>query len=178
MRRPVFWFLWPQGDPGPLDAAAVQSRWVRVCPRGPWRWAFLIAFSLLVVTVASSATAAALSRAGWVPVAVGIVIVVPLIALLARAWVAGTYVSDRGIKVSCVLATDVLPWSTVTDISHGNRSRLLGTPLTMAGARVEVSGPDGVVATHVETASPDLWLRPQAWEAAADRLRTWWRETR
>ena len=183
MRRPVFWFLWPAADPGPLDADAVQDRWTRVCGRGPWRWAFLVVVSAAVVIAISSATAAALAQPGWITIALTIVVALPLVALLTRAWVAGTYVSDRGVKVSSVLATEVLPWTTVTDIVTARGTRLLGTPLRTGGQRVVVRIVDGThgsseIPTHIETASPDLWLRPQAWSAASDRLRTWLRETR
>lgn len=183
MKRPVFWFLWPTRDPGPLDADAVQTHWTRVCGRGPWRWAFLIAMSAAVVIVISSAAAVALAQPGWLTIALTIIVALPLVALLARAWVAGTYVSDRGVKVSSVLATEVLPWVAVTAIVTAEGTRVLGTPLRAGGQRVVVRIVDGTqepadVATHIETASPDLWLRPQAWSAASDRLRTWLRETR
>ena len=183
MRRPVFWFLWPTAEPGPLDADAVQARWTRVCGRGPWRWAFLVTMSAAVVIVISSAAAAALAQPGWLTLALTIVVALPLVALLARAWVAGTYVSDRGVKVSSVLTTEVLPWAAVTAIVIAEGTRVLGTPLRAGGQRVVVrivddSHASSDVATHIETASPDLWLRPQAWAAASDRLRTWLRETR
>ena len=178
MRRPVFWFLWPAGDPGPVDAAAVQSRWLRVCPRGPWRWAFLLTMSAVVVITASAAFAAALADPGWVTLLLSAVIVVPLVALLARAWVAGTYVCDRGIKVSSVLRTEVVPWTAVGGVTVDESTRLLGTPLRIRGQRLTITGPQPPIATHIETASPDLWLRPQAWAAASDRVRTWLRETR
>lgn len=181
MRRPVFWFLWPAPEPGPVDADAVQSRWMRVCGRGPWRWAFLIACTALVVTVISAAVAATLDRPSWATAALSILVAVPLIAMLARAWVAGTYLSDRGIKVSRVLTTEVLPWPVVADVSARDRSRWLGTPLLLPGRRIAVLANDGTgsaIDTHVQTASPDLWLRPQSFEAAHDRLRTWLRETR
>ena len=178
MRRPVFWFLWPAAEPGPLDGDAVQVRWTRVCGRGPWRWGFLIALTATVVTVTSAAVAATLAQPSWVTFTLSIVVVVPLLALLARAWVAGTYVSDRGIKVSGVLTTAVLPWTDIEAISATPGSRVLGLPLRIAGERIDVAGPEGMTATHVETASPDLWLRPQAFDAARDRLLTWLRETR
>lgn len=183
MRRPIFWFLWPAAEPGPVDGAATQPRWIRVCGRGPWRWAFLIACSLAVVTLSSAALAAVITRPGWQTLMLSILVVVPLVALLARAWVAGTYVSDRGVKVSRILATDVAPWSEVADVSTVGGSRWLGLPVRAGGERVVVqlvAGADGpeAIGTHVETASPDLWLRPQAWSAASDRLRTWLRETR
>jgi len=178
MRRPVFWFLWPAGDPGPLDGAAVQSRWLRVCPRGPWRWAFLILLSAIVVTVVSAAVASTLAAPGILTIMFGVVIAVPLIALLARAWVAGTYVCDRGIKVSGVLTTAVITWPRATAVETSPRSRWLGLPLRIRGEQVVVGTVEGPTATHIETASPDLWLRPQAYAAAVDRLRTWHRETR
>ncbi|MFM1966864.1 MAG: hypothetical protein RL134_2589 [Actinomycetota bacterium] len=178
MRRPIFWFLWPAADPGPLDDKAVQIRWVRVCGRGPWRWGFLIGFTALAVITVSAAVAATLADPGLLTLMFSIVIALPLIALLARAWVAGTYVSDRGIKVSGVLTTVVIPWPQVRAIDSSSGSRILGLPLRAHGQRVEVSWAEAVTATHVETASPDLWLRPEAFDAARDRLLTWLRETR
>jgi hypothetical protein len=183
VRRPVFWFIWPASEPGPVDSDAVQTRWTRVCGRGPWRWAFLIAFSLVVVGVVAAAISVVLSQPDVVTVLLGTIIVVPLTALLARAWVAGTYVSDRGVKVSRILVTEALPWSAVSDVVKLPGSRWLGTPLRVAGQRIAVCvtedpGPSSTIRTDIESASPDLWLRPQAFDAAADRLRTWLRETR
>jgi hypothetical protein len=178
MRRPIFWFLWPAADPGPLDADAVQVQWIRICGRGPWRWAFLIGFSALVIITVSSAVAATLADPGLLTVMLSIVIGLPLVALLARAWVAGTYVSDTGIKVSGVLTTVVIPWGAVESIDSSTGSRLLGLPVRVHGERMEVAWSDSITVTHVETASPDLWLRPAAFGAARDRLLTWLRETR
>lgn len=183
MRRPIFWFLWPAAEPGPVDGDAVQARWIRVCGRGPWRWAFLIVCSAGVVTLSSAALAVVVTQPGWLPLLLSALVIVPLVALLARAWVAGTYVSDRGIKVSRILATDVVPWPEVADIALNSGSRWLGLPIPVSGRHIVVHangavGTTEAIATHVETASPDLWLRPQAWSAASDRLRTWLRETR
>lgn len=188
MRRPIFWFLWPAAEPGPLDGDAVQARWIRVCGRGPWRWAFLIVCSAAVVTLASSALAVVVTRPGLLTLALSALVIIPLVALLARAWVAGTYVSDRGVKVSRILATDVAPWPEVADIAVASGSRCLGLPIRVSGERIVVhlagavdtlgAAPPDAISTHVETASPDLWLRPEAWSAASERLRTWRRETR
>ena len=181
MRRPIFWFLWPTAEPGPVDGDAVQTRWIRVCGRGPWRWAFLIGFSAGVVTLSSAALAVVVTQPRLLTLLLGALVIVPLVALLARAWVAGTYVSDRGIKVSRMLATDVAPWSEVAGVAVAGGSHWLGLPIRVSGERIVLqlgaATPD-VIDTHVETASPDLWLRPQAWSAASDRLRTWHRETR
>jgi hypothetical protein len=176
VRRPIFWFLWPASDPGPLDDAARQSTWLRVCGRGPWRWAFLIAMSATAITMVSASVAAAISQPSVVTAMVTIVIAVPVIALLARAWVAGTYVSDRGVKVSRVLTTEVIAWGGVAAVSTSPGSNFLGLPIRIPGTRVDIATTDSVLATHVESASPDLWLRPQAFAAAHDRLATWSRE--
>jgi hypothetical protein len=176
VRRPLLWFLWPAQDPGPLDGHAVQARWIRVCPRGPWRWAFLVIMSATVAMIASAALAAGLANPGWWTITLSLLIILPLLALLARAWVAGTYVCDRGVKVSSVLSTDVLPWTAIESISLRDSTRLLGTPLRLRGRCIVLTGPGIALPTHVETASPDLWLRPQAWAAASDRLGTWHRE--
>lgn len=206
MRRPIFWFLWPAAEPGPVDGDAVQGRWIRVCGRGPWRWAFLIACSAAVVTLSSAALAVVVTQPGLLTLLLSACVIVPVIALLARAWVAGTYVSDRGVKVSRILTTDLVPWSEVTGIAVSSGSHCLGLPIRVSGERIVVhrtgaadnagaadtaraadtagaadnlrSATPDVLHTHVETASPDLWLRPQAWSAASDRLRTWHRETR
>ena len=183
MRRPVFWFLWPAAEPGPLDGEAVQARWTRVCGRGPWRWAFLAIFTVLVATVVSAAVAATLAQPTWASVGLSILVAIPLIGLLARAWVAGTYVSDRGIKVSRILTTDSVPWPAVHDVATVAATRWLGLPGKVPGSRIVVSyddaeGAPSVISTHIESASPDLWLRPQAFAASRDRLNTWLRETR
>jgi hypothetical protein len=179
VRRPIFWFLWPAATPGPLDEAAAQTKWVRVCERGPWRWGFLIVTTAAVVTLSSAALAVVVAQPGWLALALSVVVVIPLIALLARAWVAGTYVSDRGIKVSRILSTEAIPWTTVSAVVSTAGSRWLGTPLPIPGTTVTISDATGrVISTHVETASPDLWLRPQAFDATRDRLDTWLRETR
>lgn len=138
----------------------------------------MIVMSALVATGISAATAATLSRPGILTAMLTVLIAVPLIALLARAWVAGTYVSDRGIKVSGVLTTQVIPWSAVEGIDTAARSRLLGLPVRMAGAAARVRWSEGLTATHVESMSPDLWLRPESYDAARDRLITWHRENR
>jgi hypothetical protein len=179
VRRPIFWFLWPAPAPGPLDAAASQTKWVRVCGRGPWRWGFLIVCTAAVVTLSSAALAVVVAQPGWLALVISLVVVIPLIALLARAWVAGTYVSDQGIKVSRILSTEAIPWSTVVAVGSTRRRRWLGTPLPIPGTTVTISDAAGRERdTHIETASPDLWLRPQAFDAARDRLITWLRETR
>lgn len=138
----------------------------------------LIGCTAILITVVPAVVLALLAAPGAAAVIVTLVVAIPAVSLLARAWVAGTYVSDRGIKVSTVLATQAVPWTQATAVEREPGSRLLGLPVTVAGERVVVTTPIGTVRTHVETASSDLWLRPDAYEAARDRLTTWWRETR
>lgn len=182
MRRPIFWFLWPVREAGPLDGDAQQATWLRLCPRGPWRVAFLIVATLAIVTFAAAAVASVLAAPSWAGAGITLVIVIPIVALLARGWVAGTYVCDRGVKVSSIRSTEAIPWTSIAAIEVEARSRWLGTPLSVEGARLAILVREGHgdlrrIGTHVESASPDLWLRPQAWDAASDRLRTWLRES-
>jgi hypothetical protein len=178
MRRPIFWFLWPEQPAGPLDDEAVQTRWIRVCGRGPWRWALLIMMTAIVIILTAAGVSALLAAPSPVTIAVTVILVIPAVALLARGWVAGTYVCDRGVKVSSILTTEVVPWHLVTAVTAQPTSRWLGLPLRVGGQHIVVDAATASHRTHVETGSPDLWLRPTAYDAAADRLRTWWSETR
>jgi hypothetical protein len=81
--------------------------------------------------------------------------------------------------VSRILTTEAIPRSAVSADVSTEGSRWHGTPQPIPGTTVTISDATGrVISTHVETASPDLWLRPQAFDAARDRLDTWLRETR
>lgn len=177
-RRPIFWFIWPTRPAPPLDEASVQVSWLRVSPRGPWRLIALIAATVIAVS-ALLPTLAALVIAPSPLAAIGWVLIgAPVIACLSRAWVCGTFVADRGLKISRMLTTRYLPWNDVMTINvRRGRTPWLGTPLRMSGARclASLSG-GGEVDTYVYSTSADLWLRPMAWEAAADRLRLWVRE--
>lgn len=178
MRRPIFWFLWPATQQGPVDHEATQARWERVCPRGPWRLALLIGCTAALLTLVPAVVMALLSAPDAMSVLVTLIVAIPVIGLLARGWVAGTYVSDRGLKVSTVLTTQTMPWGDVVAIEVRPGSRLLGVPLMVDGESVVIATAAGPVRTHVQSASPDAWLRPSAFAAARDRLGTWWRETR
>ncbi|MGI9196448.1 MAG: PH domain-containing protein [Candidatus Nanopelagicales bacterium] len=178
--RPVFGFLWPKRPAGPLDGDARQERWLRATPRGPWRLAFLVAVTLTLLSLAAPAALALLAAPSAYAVAVVLLVAIPAVALTARGWAAGTYVNDSGLKVSSVLRTHFAPWSAIALVRAERQGvRWLGTPLRIPGEVliVEVIAADPV-STTVSTASPDLWLRPHAWEAARDALTQWWRESR
>ncbi|MGA0946050.1 MAG: hypothetical protein ACO3UW_09820, partial [Candidatus Nanopelagicales bacterium] len=65
----------------------------------------------------------------------------------------------------------------IDGIAASPGSRLLGLPLRVAGERVDIVWHEGAMPTHVESLSPDLWLRPESFAAARDRLSTWLRES-
>lgn len=178
VRRPIFWFLWPPAATGPLDEQATQSRWQRVCARGPWRLALLIACTAALVTLVPPVVMAFMASPSVLAALVTLVVAVPVVSLLSRAWVSGTYVSDRGVKVSTVLTTQTIPWTGVLAIAAEPTSHLLGLPIRVSGESVVIASASERVPTHIATLSPDLWLRPSAYAAARDRLTTWWRETR
>ena len=107
-----------------------------------------------------------------------LVVLLASAALLGRAWAMGTSVSDAGVKVSRLRTTVLIPWTDVREVEQIEGSRWLGLPRRIDGWTVTINTPEGDVVTHIASASPDLWGRPQASAAAADALRTWWRETR
>lgn len=182
-RRPIFWFLWPRPDPHrPLDGDVVQTRWVRVTRQGPWRLAFLIPFTLLVVVTAllgvfasvfqpdtGSRVFAALLTAS---------IAVAVIWLVMRAWVVGTYVNDAGVRITRTFTAVLVPWEHVLEIYRGpGRARFLGLPFHVQAVRVDLVLDDGeVVRTDLTSVSPDLWGRPEAFDMASSRLRRWRQE--
>lgn len=184
-RRPVFWFLWPRPDPhAPVDGDDEQVRWVRVTRPGPWRLAFLLPVSVLVVTLLAALVPAAAQATQPVErvavlVAAGLASGAVLV-LLMRAWVVGTYVNDRGVKVAGTWRTTVVRWHDVSAVYRGSGSaRLLGLPVRRVAVRVDLVRTDGsVVPTHVTSVSPDLLGRPEAFDMAALRLQRWWEDTR
>lgn len=176
-QRPIFWFLWPSPPALPLDADAVQTRWLRVTGRGPWRLAFLLLLSGIVLGLAVSAVLALLTAPTWSSALITLVVGVPIVALTARAWVMGTSVCDRGIKVATTLHTAYLPWSAVDAIEVAPaRVRLLGTPLRISGHAARALGTTDVLVL-LTSGSADLWCRPEAWDIAVQRLHTWRRES-
>lgn len=182
-RRPVFWFLWPQPDPNrPLDEAYVQTRWVRVAPRGPVRVAVLVLLTLGGVLVVAPAALAVLAADDGVTLllnAVGAVVVfVVVVWLLQRAWQTGTYVHDGGARVVRMLTADTVPWSAVDAVHHGaGRARLLSLLWSVEAVRVDLVCSDGdVVRTDITSSSVDFLGRPEAFDMASLRLLRWWED--
>ncbi len=156
----------------------MQRTWVRVPPRGPWRLTLLITATALLVTGGAAMISSLLAAPSLIGLVVSVVLLIASALLLGRAWAVGTSVSDAGVKVSRLRMTLVIPWGDVRAVDTVPRSRWLGLPIEVAGSTVVLTTPDSQVLTHVASASPDLWGRPQASDAAVSTLRTWWRETR
>lgn len=175
-RKPIFGFLWPKPDPNaPVDAAYRQVRRVRITPRGPIRLATLLVGSAVVAMSGASLMMAALTTAVSVTTVIGGALVATAIVLILRGWVVGTYVSDEAVTVETTWRRITVPWASVQAVtSEACRAPFLGLPVRVASTRSVVTTTDGTtVATHVYRRSPDLWLRPEAYDIAVDRLATW-----
>jgi hypothetical protein len=174
-RKPIFGFLWPKPDPhAPVDGAYRQVRPVRVSRRGPLRVAALLLLTLGVAAATGTVLGAALDAGfSWL-VVVGAALVASGFALMLRAWVVGTAVTDEALVVETLWRRRVVPWEDVSalDLVAGS-CPLLGTPLPVRGTRVVARTVDGDVPTHLYTTSPDYLGRAEAWDMAVLRLQRW-----
>jgi hypothetical protein len=175
-RKPLFGFLWPRPDTdAPVDGAYRQVRRVRVCGRGPIRVIGLSVLLALTVALLGSTLmagfASGLTAPGVLLAAVG----ASGLALGLRGWVVGTYVTDRDIVVETTWRRHVIAWSDVTRIeTHELSCPFVGLPIRGTSERSVAVLTDGTrIATHVYATSPDLWLRPEAFDAARIRLENW-----
>ena len=175
-RKPIFGFLWPKPDlDAPVDGAYRQLRMVRLTSRGPVRVLTLAVGSVLTVAILGTALMAGLAAGLSAATVVGAAIAATALVLLLRGWVVGTYVNDAALTVETLWRRRTLPWSDVAGIAIiAGPVPFLGLPVRIAGSRCVVQLRDGsTVATHLYTASPDLWLRPEAFDMAATRLQNW-----
>lgn len=175
-RKPVFGFLWPSPDPNaPVDAAYRQVRGVRAAPRGPIRLTALVIATLLTISAMGSMLMTALTMPlSPLTFAGSALAAVALVAVL-RGWVVGTYVNDDGARVETVLRRTSVPWTDVSRVLERSAGcPLLGIPARVPAVRVFIRCRDGrELATHVYATSPDLWLRPEAFDMARLRLSRW-----
>lgn len=175
-RKPLFGFLWPKPDPNaPVDGDYRQVRKVRITPRGPLRIAALAVASAVMVTTTASFVLSAVT-AGLSPTTlIGAALAATMLVAILRGWVVGTYVTDEAIAIDRTWSRDVLPWSDVIDIECQEQSApFLGLPLPVRALRSTVRAADGRrIPTHVYATSPDLWLRPEAFDMARIRLERW-----
>lgn len=175
-RKPIFAFLWPSPDPNaPLDGAYRQVRGVRICPRGPIRIAVLVIATLVSIAAMGSMLMSALTMPLSALTLVGSALVALLLVAALRGWVVGTHVNDEGVVVETVLRRRPIPWTDVRGVvERTNRCPLLGSPVHVRARRLLIECTDGhTIATHVYSTSPDLWLRPEAFDMARLRLERW-----
>lgn len=173
-RKPIFGFLWADRT-GPVDADFHQVRRVRVTGRGPWRVVVLSVLSVATIAALGTALMAALASGASVASLVGAGLGATLLFLTLRGWVVGTYVTDAGLSVERTFRRVSVPWTDVERVDERTaRTPWLGTPVPVPGRRCVVTLLGGAeVATHVYTTSPDLWLRPEAYDMARLRLDRW-----
>lgn len=175
-RKPIFGFLWPSADPdAPVDAAYVQVRRVRVAPRGPIRIGALVLASLVLTTLTGTQILAAMSTGPTVLTVAGAALSASLLFVVLRGWVVGTFVNDHGVTIETTWRRITVPWDEVAAVECVDaRAPLVGLPVRVPARRSRVVARDGrAIPTHVYTTSPDLWLRPEAFDMARLRLEQW-----
>lgn len=166
-QRPIFGFAFPIRT----NAPAGQIRWLRVPPRGPWRLCALIPLTVFALSIFGAAlfSIAASRTVGEAVIAISMALIVAGFGgVIARAWIIGTFVNDRGVRITRLLRTEFLPWSAITHVFTGPRG------LTSCVYLQQIAGP--AVPTTIRSADADTWLRPLTWESAVDRLSLWLRE--
>jgi hypothetical protein len=175
-RKPVFGFLWAKPDPdAPVDAAYHQVRPVRVMPRGPVRVVVLVFATAATVVFLATALIAALIAPALPAVLVSAAVAASACFLILRGWVVGTFVSDEAVRIESLFGRDEVPWSLIEAVAcRPEPGPFLGIPLPIHGDRVSLALADGRrLGTHVYAASPDLWLRHEAFDMARLRLENW-----
>ena len=175
-RKPIFGFLWPKPDPAaPVDDAYVQERPVRVTRRGPIRLAAVLLGGILLVGFLGTALLAGVQSGLSPAVFVVAAVCATALALVLRGSVVGTLVDDRGVTIETTLRHTEIPWSEVVSVTTDDvGTPFLGLPIPVPGRWTTLNLKDGTaVRTHVYSTSPDLWLRPEAFDMARLRLENW-----
>ena len=98
-----------------------------------------------------------------------------VLILVLRGWVVGTYVNDDAVSIERLFVRTTVPWADVASIEVREcRCWFLGLPvITRARAALVVQADGTRHRTHISTTSPDLWLRPEAFDMAVLRLQRW-----
>ncbi len=175
-RRPVFWFLWPRPDPSaPVDDDYVQVRPLRIPRRGPFRWALLLIGTVALGATTGSAVLAALAAPLTPGAFLGAAISASALVLILRGWVVGTHVNDAGVTVDTLWRRRFVPWPAIASTACVERTGpWLGLPLPVPARRVILTLDDGeTLPTHIYSTSPDLFLRPEAFDMACQQWENW-----
>lgn len=175
-RRPVFWFLWPRPDPSaPVDGDYVQVRPLRIPRRGPFRWALLLIGTVSLGATTGSAVLAALAAPMTPGAFLGAAVSATALVLILRGWVVGTHVNDEGVTIDTLWRRRFVPWPAISSSAPvDGTAPWLGLPLRVPARRVTLTLGDGeMIPTHIYSTSPDLFLRPEAFDMACQQWENW-----
>lgn len=163
-RPPLFGFVFA---PKPAAPGSGQERWLRIPHRGPWRLALLITSTLALAVVGGSALLALAGTRSVSGLAIGVIallISLPVIMIVARGWVVGTFVNDSGIRIVRLVRSDFIPWSIVDELTV--------VPVRW-GQHLVVATADGIIPTTIGSRTLDTAWREQTWLSSVDRMRIW-----
>ena len=180
---PSGWKFWPEREPGPVDDAFVQARWVRPYRPGPLR--VLVTFFIGTVTVFTafigflSVLAEPTPWARLANLAITVVVAGSLAALGSRVLSVGVWVNDFGVRILGLVRNEELGWPRVADVRRvRGPARLLGSPLRRSGDTVWIVLVDGTDReTPLSDMGPDFLVRAEAYDMAALAVERWFEET-
>jgi hypothetical protein len=173
--------LWPDPDrePGPLDEAYRQTRWMRPYRPGPLRLAVCLAIIVVLLFATMVSLIAAYGSASVVELGLRGVIAAAVYGALVwavfRAYLSGVWVTDDGVRIVRPMSTRAWPWRDIADVrSVPGSTRLLGTPVRVDGHAVVLVLSDGSdVETPLTDRSGDFLGRPEAYDMAATAVEGW-----
>lgn len=181
---PKGWKFWPDKEPGPLDHAYVQHRWIRPYRPGPIRVAAALAIGSCAAYLAFTGYLAALSQPSVIGRIVGILLAIAVAGVpawtAARLLAVGVYVTDFGVRVLGMLRSDELTWPAVADVRRvPGQVRVLGLPWRHSGESVWLVLADGSDRqTPLTNHGPDFLGRPEAYDMAAGAIEGWFEASR
>ncbi|MET9383182.1 hypothetical protein ABZY09_19425 [Streptomyces sp. NPDC002928] len=153
-----------------------RDRWRRPYRPGPWRvgvaalcllLASYVLFAAVIIALTDSLSAAA------VVFAMALVIIAGALRLLRM----GVWVSARGLRHVCFLATRTVPWKRVVAVRTVQQPvRWLGLPRTVQGQALTLVRNDRAaedVPPLLTTHNGDFLARAEAFDRAADSVEVW-----
>jgi hypothetical protein len=173
--------LWPEPDrePGPLDDAYRQTRWVRPYRPGPFRLAACLAIVVVLLFATMVSLIAAYGSGSVLELGlrgvIAALVYVGLVWTVFRAYLSGVWVTDEGVRVVRPWSTRAWRWGDIADVrSVPGSTRLLGTPVRVDGHVVVLVFSDGSdVETPLTDRSGDFLGRPEAYDMAATAVEGW-----
>lgn len=173
--------LWPEPDrePGPLDEAYRQTRWLRPYRPGPWRLALCLAILVLLLFMTMVSLIAAYASVSFLELGLRAVIAaavyVGLVWTVFRVYLSGVWVTDDGVRMVRPFSTRMWAWRDIADVrSVPGSTRLLGSPVRVEGHAVFLVLSDGTdVETPLSNRSGDFLGRPEAYDMAATAVEGW-----